>query len=204
MGLKNNDSNITYLRLREGKFYVGKDKEKGWGALEGRIVSMRFKDEEYEGTPQRKLIVVMNDGETNYQIGLNVESQNYSTFVSFLKGADINEVLTLHPKEEVITKDGKDIKKQSILVSQNGVYCKGYFTKDNRRGAPEWKTITVGKKKVTDKSDYTAFMENFVTENYINQLQQFIPETKAKAEVVENEAEAVLEGEENAKLPWDD
>lgn len=206
MGLKNGNSSITYLRLREGKFYVGKDKENGQGELEGRITGLRFKDEEYEGSPVRKLIVTVTDDETDevFQLGLNTDSQNYSTFVSFLKGADVSEKLTLHPKVETVNKDGKDFKKNSILISQDGTFMKGYFTAKENHGAPAWKTVTVGKKKITDKSEYLAFMEQFVEENYIDKLggstaaSKTAP-SKSSEQPVEEDEVVVTE-----KLPWDE
>lgn len=202
MGLKTGNSNITYLRLREGKFYVGKDTENGEAELEGRVTNMRFKDEEYEGSPVRKLIVQVKDDVSGelFQLGLNTDSQNYSTFVSFLKGADLTQTLTLHPKVEAGNKDGKDFKKNSILISQDGTFMKGYFTKDAKQGAPEWKTVVVGKKKVIDKSEYLAFMEDFVNQNYISKLQG--QAGNAKPDVVDEEVAETSETTE--KLPWED
>jgi hypothetical protein len=190
------NSNTKYLRVREGKFYIGKDKEKGFGELEGLLVGLHYKDEVYENTPQRKLIVRLQDGEEVYQIGLNVDSQNYTSFISFLKSVDLNENITLHPKVDTGEKDGKEFKKNTILISQDGVFSKGYFTKDNMHGAPEWGKVKVGKKVVIDKSDYLDFMEKFVTENYINKLKA-APKVEAK-EAVKAEAEPVSD-----QLPWE-
>lgn len=167
MGLKNNTQTIKYLRIKEGKFYLGKDTESPFGELEGTITGLRYKNEEFDGAPLRKLIITVNDGTDTYQVGLNVESQNYNTFVSFLRNADLTKPVTLHPKLEAGNKDGKDFKKHSILVSQDGTYLKGYFTKATPNGLPEWKSVKVGNKKVTDKSEFLEFLEQFVTRNYI-------------------------------------
>lgn len=198
--LSNPETNIKYIRLREGAFYIGKDKETPYLNLTGTITNMFYKDEEFEGSPVRKLIVRMINGEDTAQLSLNTDSQNYSTFVSFLKGVDINQPITLHPKVEAGEKDGKAFKKNSLLVSQDGTYAKGYFTKADMHGAPAWKTVKVGKKSVTDKSEYLAFLEDFVTENYIAALkggalkQEEKPKNKPAAE-----QEAPVE-----KLPWED
>ena len=204
MALKNRETNLTYLRLKDGKFYEGKNEQPSGEELEGTIVKMYYKDEEYEGTPLRKLIIVMQDGSEKYQLGLNVESRNYSSLVSFLKNADLTKPLTLHPKSEK-RKDGEEGTSNSILVSQNGKFMKGYFTKDNPGGAPQWKQVRVGKKLVTDKSEYLEFLENFVTENYISVIDgnSGTPITKKdvviKEDVTDDEPVAVTE-----KLPWED
>jgi hypothetical protein len=109
MGLKNRDTNKKYLKLKEGKFYIGKDTETPYEELEGTIVGMRYKDEEYEGNPIRKLAIVINDGEDNYELGIDVERSNYTTLVSFLKNVDVTRKLTLHPKVEKV--EGKEFPK---------------------------------------------------------------------------------------------
>lgn len=201
-GLKNRDSNLTYLRLKEGKFYKGKDAEQGYEELEGLIVKMYYRDEEYEGTPVRKLNLVLQDGKEKYHISINVESQNYSSLISFLKGADLSKPVTLHPKVEV-RKDGEDAKRYSMLVSQDGTFMKGYFTKANPNGLPEWEKVKVGKKIVYDKTEYLDFLETFVKDNYISKLDSNVvvqEENTQEDETEPEQKEAVVSGE----LPWED
>lgn len=166
MALKNRETNKKYLRLKDGKFYINKE-ETPYEELEGLITNMRYKDEEFEGTPIRKLAIIISDDEDNYELGINVENSYYSTLISFLKNVDITQPLTLHPKTETINRDGKEITKRSILVSQNGKFAKGYFTKDGNQ-TPAWNVVKVGSKKVTDKTEYLEFLEDFVKENFID------------------------------------
>ena len=195
MALKNRDNSRQYVRLKDGKFYLGKDLDTAYEELEGTITSMYYKDEEYEGAPLRKLIVIISDGEDNYQLGLNVETSNYSTFVSFLKNVDISRKLTIHPKMD-IKKDGdKEVTRRSLLVSQDGKFAKSYFTKDENHGLPKWEVVTVGKKKVTDKSAYLEFLEKFATENFVNKIQ-------GKAVLVNEDEDSDVE-DSDGKLPWD-
>lgn len=195
MALKNRDNSRQYVRLKDGKFFLGKDLETPYEELEGTITSLSYRDEEYEGAPLRKLIVVISDGDDNYQLGLNVETSNYSTFVSFLKNVDISKKLTIHPKMD-LKKDGdKEITRRSLLVSQDGKFAKSYFTKDESHGLPKWEVVTVGKKKVTDKSAYLEFLENFVKENFIAKLQG--------KEVLVNEDGDEDASDSDGKLPWD-
>jgi hypothetical protein len=209
MGLKNRDTNKKYLKLKEGKFYIGKDTETPYEELEGTIVGMRYKDEEYEGNPIRKLAIVINDGEDNYELGIDVERSNYTTLVSFLKNVDVTRKLTLHPKVEKV--EGKEFPKQSILVSQDGKYAKGYFTKTDNHGLPEWKSVKVGKKVIWDKTEYNAFLEEFVQENFISKIEgnrdtaAVIDEDKApKREAVDAfETADAQDYTAPNKLPWE-
>lgn len=196
MGLKNRDSNIKYIRLKEGKFYVGKELDTPYEELEGVITNMFYRNEKFEGQELRKLIILIKDGDDTYQIGINVESQNYSSLVSFLKGADITQKLTLHPKLEVKNVEGKEIKRYSILVSQDGTYMKGYFTKDSRHDLPEWKIIKVGNKKVTDKTDYLEYLEKFVTNNYISKI-------KDTPTITDEEPDEEPVAATTESLPWE-
>lgn len=195
MALKQRDESKKYLRIRNGKLYVGKDTETPFDEIEGQITSLYYKDEEYEGTPQRKLIIILSDGDETYQLSLNTESNNYSALVSFLPNVDITKTLTLHPKSDVSNRDGKEVTRNSILVSQNGKFAKSYFTKENTHGLPSWEIATVGKKKVTDKTAYLEFLEDFVTNKLANKLKN----TVVKQAVDVDEEEPV----EAEKLPWE-
>lgn len=209
MGLQNRSSNLSYVRLKDGKFFLNKDSDKPYDQLEGTITKMYFKNEDYKGTPQRKLIVVISDSGENYHIGLNVESASYTTLVSFLKNVDISKPLTLHPKMEMVNRNGEDYPKRSILVSQNGTYAKSYFSKANPNGLPEWSSVKVGNKTVTDKSEFTDFLEKFVTENYIPFLSEPDNEGEKPAIAAAKPAPKALEPfdegyeDEEEKLPWD-
>ena len=203
MALKQRDDSLKYIRIKGGKIYVGKDLETPYDELEGTIKKLYYKDEEYEGTPQRKLILQITDGDETYQLSLNVESGNYSTLVSFLPNVDVSKPLTLHPRSEASVREGKEVTRNSVLVSQNGTFAKSFFTKDDNHGLPAWEIAMVGKKKVTDKSAYLEFLEDFVVSNIGSKIESD-PLTHVKEEAVETAKEnpkvAVAAGE---KLPWD-
>lgn len=201
MGLQKKQSDLKYIRLKEGKFYLGKDLETPYDELEGTITNIRYKDEEFEGTPVRKLVLTIKDGVDVYQLGLNVESANYNTLISFLKGVDVTKTLTLHPKMDKVVKDGKETTRYSILVSQNGKYAKSYFSKDERHGMPDWKKVKVGNKIVIDKSESLEFLEKFVNQHFISKINEAVP--VVVDETVEEEP--VLETNvASTGLPWED
>lgn len=204
MALGNYNANVNYVRIKDGKFYLGKDLDTSYSQLDGTITKMYYKDEEYDGQAQRKLIIVVTD-DADYQLGINVDTANYSTLVSFLKGVDITKPITLYPKADVVVKDGKEITRRTILVSQEGKFAKSYFTKENNHGLPEWNIVKVGNKKVIDKTDFLDFLENFVQKEYISKLVSVKPtgtvaaETKPALSVSDN----IEDDEETSNLPWD-
>lgn len=204
MALKNRDQSKKYLRLKEGKFYINKE-ETPYEELEGTITGIRYKDEEYEGAPIRKLAIIIADEDDTYELGLNVESSNYTSLVSFLKNVDINKPLTLHPKVDVQNKDGKEVTRRSILVSQDGKYAKSYFSKDSGNTTPEWKTVKVGNKKITDKTDFLEFYEDFVKENLISNLATGSVITRETEQTTKQNVVAENDSfESTEKLPWED
>lgn len=210
MPLKNKSAQRKYIRVKNGKFYVGKDFDNPFDELEGTITSLYYKDEDYNGTPQRKLIAVLSDEEDNYQLGLNVESNTYSKLVSFLANVDLSKPVTLVPMEETLTKEGSpDVQKRTMLVSQDGKFAKSYFTKDETHGLPRWDIVTVGKKKIADKTAYLDFLENFVTKKLIPNVTVDPTEVKSKvlppsSTEVEDEVEETVADEQPQKMPWDD
>ena len=203
MGLKNRNKNINYLKIKDGKFYVGKDEESPYDEFEGQITGIRFKDEEFKGNEFRKIILSMSDETDNYELGINTNNSAYGNLISFLANVDLSRKITLHPKFEMVkNKVGEDTPRRSILVSQDGKFAKAYFTKDDKHGLPEWKTVTVGKVKVTDKDEYLAFLENFVNEKFIPQLGE-APEKQAIV-TEEDESDNSVSETATGRSAWDD
>lgn len=185
MGLKNSTSNGTYIRFKDGKFYVAKDLKNpdavGYPELEGTITKFNIVDDEFEGQVIRKLVINLQDEEgENYILSIGFESVYATQLISFLKNADLKEKLSLVGMlgEE---KDGK--RRTSILVKQNGTFLKSHYTKDNPNGIPALKQITVNKKKVWDKAEMLDFLENVVLNEFNSDLTPatFEGQTKEKA-----------------------
>ena len=210
MPLKHKSAQRKYVRVKNGKFYLGKDFDNPFDELEGTVTSLHFKDEEYNGSPLRKLIIVLSDEEDNYQLSLNVESNTYSKVVSFLANVDLSKPITLVPMEETLTKEGSpDVQKRTMLVSQDGKFAKSYFTKDEPHGLPRWDTVVVGKKKIADKTAFIDFLEDFVNKTLVPRIQVDPTEVKSKvippsASEAEDNVEENVPEETSQKMPWDD
>lgn len=226
-GLKDNSAGVIYLRIKEQKITDSSGKEKSkYGfvinkddtpssTLEGVITKMSYRNEEFEGNILRKLIVNVTDPENGdvYQFGLNVESASYSSFVSFLKNVDLTKMLSIHPRLEVtLNKDKQPVNRRSVLISQDGVYAKSYFTKEDNKGLPAWKKVVVNGREVSDKTDYLAFLEQFVEKELIPQVSDIETSTKVAVNTT-NKVEDVTPpssssnsfiDDDDDKLPWED
>ena len=167
MGLKTNTAKAQYVKLKEGKFYMPDNLEQPYDELEGTITNMYFKDDVFNGQPIRKLYVALSDAETVSIVNMSVNSSNFSSFVNFAKNADLTKPLSLVPVYKMVSKGGEDKPNSSILIEQNGKFIKSYFTKDSKNGLPEMKQVKISGKLVWDKTDFTEFLENIVTSEFI-------------------------------------
>jgi hypothetical protein len=159
MGLQNRAQG-NYVRIsKEGKFYLGKDKENPYDELTGTITDLSFKDDEFEGQKIRKLVITLNDEEKDYILSFAFDSSYASTVVSFLKNADLSQPVTLVP----ISKTEGEKTSRSMLVKQNGSWLKSYYTKDESHGQPAMKRIVKKSGKVEwDKEEFLDFRENVI------------------------------------------
>lgn len=170
MGLKNRDGGKTnYVKVKDGKFYLSTDKEltAPFDELSGVITDTYLKDEEYKGIPSRKFYTVFEDEGERFIIGFNIESSFASTFISFLMNADLAQPVTIVPRVETINKNGTEVQKRSILVSQNGRFLKAYFTKDNPNGLPQMEKIERrGGKIEWNKDEMLDFYEGLILNKF--------------------------------------
>ncbi len=161
MGLNKRQS-ANYLRIKEGKLYLGTDKEckDPYDEITGTIKGFSFKEDEFEGQKIRKLVVkIESDGE-NYLLSFPFDSSYTTTLVSFLKNADLSRTVTLVPS---LKKEG-DKTRRALLVSQDGTFMKHFYTKDNPNGLPQMKQKRNGK---WDKDDMMDFIEDVITKEFM-------------------------------------
>lgn len=208
MGLANNSSNVKYVRLtKQGKFALNTDLETPYDELEGTLTGLRFKDDTYEGNLIRKCNIGLTDTEgVTYVVGVSVDSSWFSTFVSFLKNADLAQPITIHPKINPYDKaDGTKGERRSLLISQDGTFLKSFYSKDSGNKLPEFKKVVVNKKTVYDKGDFLTELERIVTEDFIPQLpKQPVVKFKAESKTANTDTvEPTVTTEGDETLPWD-
>ena len=172
MGLKTNSNGAnTYIRFKDGKFFRSNDKETLFSEIEGEIIGLSMADDEFEGRNIRKFIIKMTDGTENYILSLSFDSSYCSDLVAFLKNADLSKTISL---VGVFKEDKEGKTKPGILVKQDDVFMKKFYTKDNPNGLPKMKEIMVNKKKVWDKTEFQEFLEDVI----LNDLAKKVSKTK--------------------------
>lgn len=150
----------NYLKItKEGKFVLGKDNENTYDEFTGTLTNLSFKNDEYEGQPIRKLVLTFEDEGETYFLSFAFDSSYSSSFVSFLKNADLNKRMTLIP---VLKEEGEKVTR-SLLIKQGDTFLKSYYTKDNNHGQPSMKKVVKKSGKVEwDKEDFLEFRENVI------------------------------------------
>lgn len=180
MGLVNN-SNAIYLSISEGKIVrqfknPTKDSkertnksgkivhEEFYSAVEGRIIKIDTKDNEYG----RFWMITLQDEESreNFILQMNYSSGYANGFLKALPNVDLSSKVKLSPS----SKTEGDKKKTTLFINQKGEAIKWAYTKDNPNGMPELEQKKVKGKVVWDDSEIMAFLEAMVVEKILPQL----------------------------------
>lgn len=205
MGLKQRTATGKYLKLKDGKFYLSTDKEnkESFAEVEGRLVDIYLKDEVYENTPQRKLYLVMNDGDENLIVNVRIDSRYATSFLQFIPNVDLQKPFSIVPvSKEEKGANGEPVTKSSLLISQFGSFVKAYFSKSTPNGLPQMKQVKVNGKMIWDKGEMLEFYENYITNEIKPKLPQAAKTTNASTTILRDE-EGVEELQEVNDLPWE-
>jgi hypothetical protein len=162
MGLSNTSGGITYLNLKEGKF--ARKSANGdielFDAVDGKITSIEFQDDEYNGTKFRKLKIVLEDQGQKYLVQVRTDSGYYRGLTNSIANADISQAVKLVASSKI----GENGKPQTtIFVNQNGKALKWKWTKDWPGELPELEKVKVKGQMVYDNSKQLEFFEKFWT-----------------------------------------
>ncbi len=181
MGLLQRTTNFQYVKLVDGKFFLSSDKEKKtpFDELSGLISDIGIRTDTYEGQKVTKIYLIMDSDGEAYNLSFNIDGSYASTFMSFIKNADITRELTLVPVLKMETKDGQEVKRLSLLIKQDNDYIKAYYTKDNPRGLPQMVKLTLNGKTVWDRTEVILFFQEIIN----NELRPIVKQT-----VIVNEA----------------
>lgn len=161
-------SNGSFLTTKNGNFYLHTDKELAnpFRAVTGKVTSMRYRTETYNGAEQEKFYVSLSDETGTYQLGFNVDSANYGKILGFLKSANLAQPLEISVSGEPNPKDATKTL-HNFFVKQNGVSMKSAYPKGS---LPAWKEFMISGKKVFDKAEYWAELKRVVEQELIPQF----------------------------------
>lgn len=205
MGLKQNSSNVQYVRIKEGNFYLSTDLETPYTDLEGQIVDLYFRDDKFNDQVIKKLNVVLLDGDDKYVLSFPFDSSYSTSFLGFLKNADLTKPLTLSIKvKEYKDKKGESKTRRSVLISQGGQWLKSFYSNTTGELMPEIKQVRVSGKVLWDKTDLLDFMEKLVNEEFKPQLTKERPKVSFASEKVPVKAALPWEADEDVADETDD
>jgi hypothetical protein len=162
MGLSNNTGSIIYLNMKGGKF--ARKNTNGdielFDSVSGVIKNAEFKDDEYQGTKFRKLLLTLEDEGTRYLCQVRTDSGYFRGLTNSIANADINQEVKLIAN----SKTGDNGKPQTtIFVNQNGKALKWKWSKDNPGDLPELEKVKVKGQFVYDNSKQLEYFEKFWT-----------------------------------------
>lgn len=160
MGLSNNTGSITYLNMKGGKF--AKKNADGniqlFDAVDGIIVGVEFKDDEYNGTKFRKLLLTLDDNGERFLVQVRTDSGYFRGLTNAVANADV----TQNVKLVASSKTGDNGKPQTtIFVSQHGKALKWKWSKDNPGELPALQKVKVKGQDVYDNTKQLEFFEAF-------------------------------------------
>ncbi len=157
MGLESTKTPTTYLKIKDGNFYLATDKENEvpYKKVSGYLSNIYFRQEEFDGKKFERIYFSVQDDSDNYTFGLGLVGNAWSMLVSFLKNADVSEPMefSVGTSKNTYKKDGKDITKSytMIYLKQNGENVKSFYNKDSGNTLPKWEPVQVGKDIVWNK-----------------------------------------------------
>jgi hypothetical protein len=179
MGLGNNAPK-TYLNILEGKF-VCKAAEDTKGATkrtnaEGRDVwELRYDNLSgyvsglftREGKFGKELVLVVQDGRDEYQIGMILSSGYAKGFLYTVPNVDFSKEVVFKPWYKVVVNDGVESKRSSMYLDQPfGTPVPRAYTKDEPNGLPEMTQVTFkGQQMWDDTAQIEFLMQMLVREN---------------------------------------
>lgn len=200
MGLKTGGATAKYVRIKDGAFYLSSDPETPYTDLEGTLVDIYFKTDEFNGKTLEKINIVLQDEIDKYIVSFPFDSSYTSSFLGFLKNADLDFPINLHVKVgEYKDAKGETKTRRAILVSQEGQWLKSFYGK-GRELMPEIKPVKLNGKTFWDKTDLLDFMKSLVLDEFKPKLIKERPKVSYEAQKTESDKRVVAT---KTKLPWE-
>lgn len=146
--------------------------EKKYTGITGVLKEIKVTSKEFGGKNIKNWELKLDDGKDVYVLQVMYDSR-YATSLMFAlcnPVVDFSQEITINPWMKEIS--GK--KKTSCYVNQGEDKIEWYFSKDDPKGMPEWKQITVRGELVWDNYDAMQFLQAFVNSHVCPQLGQVI------------------------------
>jgi len=160
MGLGNSSASKTYLGIKEGKVAhrKGDNSTDYYDHITGYLTDAYIKE---DGKFGRELHLVIRDGQDLYVLQMRLESGYARSFLRLIKNAALAEPFTIIPMYKVT----EETQQAGMIVMQNGVALKWYYTRNHPNGLPELEPCKMKDPKtgkLVDGWDNTKQMEYLV------------------------------------------
>jgi hypothetical protein len=162
MGLGNNTGQFKFVNIKKGQLAIKKENEMHFfDHIEGTLVDLEIRDDEYQGKKYKKLCLMIKDGAETFQLQMKLDSGYGYAFCSIIPNADLKLPMKIVPTYK---EDEKGKGKAGMFVNQNGKALKWYYTRDNPHDLPlleqtEFKGVTMW-----DNTKQQAFFLKMLTE----------------------------------------
>lgn len=165
MGLNTNSRNVTFLRTKNGKFYLSSDKEfkKQIDSVSGILSKIEPKTDSINGADVEVTYFELRDGNETYRFNIKRESQSYTNIIGMLINADLSKTVEFVAIGE---KDKNDPTKvfTSMTLKQGSTWMSSAFKKGSGNELPTWVKVKISGKDVWDKTAYLDKISEHVVE----------------------------------------
>jgi hypothetical protein len=117
----------------------------------------------------------LEDGAEAYRLQLSENSRVLTSLLFALPSCDLKKPIAIHPYD-FADKDGKN--HTGVTLKQDGEKVGWFFTREEPKGLPELRAVTVDGKEAWDSSERMRFLHSYVNQHII----PLLPATSMAAE----------------------
>lgn len=167
MGLGNNTGRFTFVNIKKGQLAIKKDGDVHlFDNIEGKLIDLEIRDDEYQGKKYKKLCLMLNDGKESFQLQMKLDSGYGYAFCSIILNADLKAPMRIVPTYKEIDNKGK----AGMFINQNGKALKWYYTRDTPHDLPLLKQTEFKGQVMWDNTDQQNFFYTLLLEKIRPQI----------------------------------
>ena len=160
MGLEVNTGKLTFVNIKEGKFYIkpkGEEKQ-FFDSLSGSITKIDFVDEEYNGSKFEMAKFSIVDGGDRYLLQVRTDSGYFRGLCNSLKTGKPTEPIRISAGY----KENNGKPQTTCFIEQHGQTLKHAFTKDKPGDYPILEQITFKGQTQWDGTKQIEYWKNWL------------------------------------------
>lgn len=167
MGVGNNTGRFTFVTIKKGQIAIKKDNVVHLhDYIEGKLVDLEIRDDEYQGKKYKKLCLMLHDGRESFQLQMKLDSGYGYAFCSIIQNADLKASIKIVPTYKETDNKGK----AGMFINQNGKALKWYYTLATPHDLPPLKQTTWKDQVMWDNTDQQQFFMRLLLETIRPQI----------------------------------